>query len=82
MAVLSTDGKEPEEKERLNKSASYLEISCFRRIKILFEILKGPLALLMLREDMMSAISSQSVGWINKELLHWCFKYSGKCLWE
>ena len=78
LAVLSTDGKEPEEKERLNKSASCLEI-CFRRIKILFGILKGPLALLMLREDMMLAISSRSVGWINIELLHWCFKYSEKC---
>ena len=38
LAVLSgpTDGKEPQEKERLNKSASCLEISFFRRIKILF----------------------------------------------
>ena len=82
LAVLSIDGKEPEEKERLNKSASCKEISCFRRIKILFGILKGPQALLILREDMMLAISSLSVGWINIELLHWCFKYSEKCLWE
>ena len=42
LAVLSIDGKEPEEKERLNNSASCLEILCFRRIKILFGILKGP----------------------------------------
>ena len=82
LAVLSIDGKEPEEKERLNKSASCLEISCFRRIKILFGILKGPQVLLMLREDMILAVSSRSVGWINIELLHWCFKYSEKCLWE
>ena len=61
LAVLSIDGKEPEEKERLNKSAS-----C---IKIFFEILKGQ-ALLILREDMMLAISLLSVGWINIELLH------------
>ena len=95
LAVLSTDGKKPEEKERLNKSASCLEILCFRRIKILFGILKGPLAsffdvernfmapfygwgstasrLEPLRGDsllftnMMLAISSQSVGWINIE---------------
>ena len=70
LAVFSVDGKEPEEKERLNKSASCIEISCFRRIKILFGILKGPQALLILREDMMLAISSLSVGWINIELLH------------
>ena len=70
MAVLSIDGKEPEEKERLNKSTSFLEISCSRRIKILLGTLKGPLALLMLIEDMMLVISSLSVGWINIELLH------------
>ena len=82
LAVWSIDGKEPEKKERLNKSASCIEISCFRRIKILFGILKGREALLILREDMILAISSLSVGWINRELLHWCFKYSEKCLWE
>ena len=70
VAVLSTDGKEPEEKERLNKSASSLEISCFRRIKILFGKLKGSQVLLMLREDVMLAISSRFVCWINIELLH------------
>ena len=51
LAVLSTDGKELKEKERLNKSTSCLEISCSRRIKILFRILKGALALMMFRED-------------------------------
>ena len=68
-AVLSTDGKEPEEKKRLNKPASCLEISCFRKIKILLGILKGTLSLLMLREDMMLPSSSESIGWINIELL-------------
>ena len=61
--------KSQRKKERLDKSASCLEISCFRRIKVLFGTLKGPLALLMLREDMVLAISSWSVGWINIELL-------------
>ena len=70
LAVLSTGGKEPEEKERLNKSASSLEVTCFRRIKILFRILKEPQALLMLREDMMLAISSRPIGLINIKLLH------------
>ena len=69
LAVLSIDGKMPEEKETLNKSASCIEISCFRKIKILFGILKGPQTLLILKEDML-AISSLSVGWINIELLH------------
>ena len=42
LAVVSIDAKEPEEKQRLNKSASCLEISGFRGIKVLFGILKGP----------------------------------------
>lgn len=71
MADLSVDGKNLEENKRLNKSASYLEISCFRGIKILCGILKEPLASLMLREGMMLATSSLSVGWMNVELLHW-----------
>ena len=57
LTVLSIDGKEPEEKEILNNYASCLEIYCFRRIKILLGIVKGLIALLMLREDMMLAIS-------------------------
>ena len=51
MAVLSIDGKEPEEKEKLNKSASSLEILFFLKNQVLFGILKEPLALLMLREN-------------------------------
>ena len=65
LVVLSIDGKELEETERLSKFASCLKISSFRRIKTLFGILKGPLTLLMLREDVMLAISSMFVDWIN-----------------
>ena len=54
-------------KEKLNKFESCVEISCFRRIKIFFGILRGPQALLILREDMMLAISSLSVSSINIE---------------
>ena len=82
MAVLRIDGKEPEEKEILNKSANCAEMACFRIIKILYGIQKVPLAFLMLREDIMLAILLLSVGWINTEFLHWCFKYSQKCLSE
>ena len=58
MAV-SIDGKEPDEKERLNKAASCLGISSlFIIIKVLFGILNGLLALLVLREDIILAISS------------------------
>ena len=49
-------------KERLNKSANCFEISFFRRNNFLQGILFGPEALLELREDLMMAISSLSVG--------------------
>ena len=79
LAVLSIDVKELKRKKRLNKSESCLGISWF----FYFErILKETQVLPMLREDMMLAVSSLSVGWVNIELLHWCFKYSEKCLWE
>ena len=61
-AVLSTEEKTPVMKERLNKSANCFEISFFRRNNILKVMLCGSEALLELREDMMLAISSLSVG--------------------
>ena len=45
-------------------------------------MLFGPLDLFMLRVDIILAISSLSVGWINIELLHWLLRKSEKCLWE
>ena len=60
-AVLSTEGKTPVMKERLNKSASCFEFSFFRKnilyyldieFYIDFGILFGSEALLELREDM------------------------------
>ena len=49
-------------KDSLNKSANCFEISFFRRNSIPYGILFGPEALLELREDMIFAISSLSVG--------------------
>ena len=46
------------------------EVNLRRRTNILLGILNGPLSLLMLRENMMLAISSMSVGWMNIELFH------------
>ena len=60
-AVLRAEGKTPVIKERLNKSASCFKISFFGR-NILYGILFGSEVLLELREDMMLAISSLSVG--------------------
>ena len=50
-------------------AASCFKISFFRRIKISLGILNGPLVLLMLREDIMLAIPSLSVGWLNNEFM-------------
>ena len=49
-------------KERLNKSTNCFEISFFGKNNILSGILFGTEASLELREDMMLAISSLSVG--------------------
>ena len=56
-------------KERLNNSAKCFEISFFRRNTVLLGTLFGPEALSELRENMMLAISSLSVGCRNIVLL-------------
>ena len=79
LAVLSIDGKGFDEKERLNTSASCLETSLFWILILkttLFWILNGPPALLVLRKDLLLAISSLSADLINIKLLHWCFQKS------
>ena len=63
MAVLSIDGQEPDEKERLNKSANQKYVFFFISNN------ERTSSCLMLREDMMLAILSLSVDWINIELL-------------
>ena len=69
LAILRTDGNIHDEKERLKRSASGLDISCFRRIKMLLGTIYGPTDLFLSRDDMMSAISSLLVGWIKNEFL-------------
>ena len=63
LAVLSIDGQEPDEKERLNKSANQKYVFFFISNN------ERTSSCLMLREDMMLAILSLSVDWINIELL-------------
>ena len=67
-------------KERLNKYASCFEITFFRRNNISQGPLFVPEASLELREDMMLAISSSSVGCRNIVLLVSFEKLSEKCL--
>ena len=64
-AVLSVEEKTPVIKERLNKSANSIEVSFLRRNDFLQGVLLGQEALLELRENMMLAFSSLSVGFRN-----------------
>ena len=57
-----------DEKKRLKRSASGLDVSFFRRMKMLLGILNGPTDLFLSRD--MSAISSLLAGWIKNEFLH------------
>ena len=57
-------------KERLSKSVNCFEVSFLRRNSVLLGVLFGREALLELREDVMLAISSLSVGCKNIVLLH------------
>ena len=66
-------------KERLNKSATCFGISFFKR-NIPQGILFGPEALLELRQDMILAISSLSVGCRNIVLSLSFERYSEQCL--
>ena len=63
LAVFKRVGKVPVLKERLNKSASCLEILLFLSIfKTLLGILYGPVDLLISREERKNLISSLLVG--------------------
>ena len=62
--------KKSQMKKTLNKPRSCFEIFFFKRIKILLGLLNGPLVFLMLREDIMLAISSLPGGWINNCCIH------------
>ena len=68
-AGITNRGRTPVMKERLNKYAHYFEISFFERNDFVLGIPFVPEALLELREDMMLAISSLSVGCRNIVLL-------------
>ena len=75
-------GEAPEEKEILNISDSWLEMSFLSNFNILIGILLGPTDLLESNEDMIFSISVLSVGLIEKEILDLVLRKSEKCLCE
>ena len=79
LAVFSIEGKMPEEKQRLNISDSWLEMSFLSNFNILLQILSGPTDLES-NEDMTFSISVLSVGLTKKEILDLFLRKSEKCL--
>ena len=82
LAVFSIEEKMPEEKETLNISDSWLEMSFLSNFNILVGILLGPTDLLESNEDMTFSISVLSVGLTKKEILDLFLRKSEKCLCE
>ena len=75
LAIFSTDEKTPDEKDKLNISARWVEISFFHSFRILFGRLFGPVDLSLFSEDVIKftscvsaiAISNDSsLGWWRK----------------
>ena len=69
MQVLSIDGKTPSEKERLNKSANWVDISLLSSFKIFFGMLFGAIDLRGSRDKIKFLISVLSVGLMEKEFM-------------
>ena len=78
MAIFSLEGKIPEEKEILNISDSWLDISFLSNFNILVRILLGSTDLLESNEDITFSISALSVGLTKKRDSRAIFKKIGK----
>ena len=79
LCSFSIEGKMPKEKEVLNISDSWLEMSFLSNFNILLQILSGPTDLES-NEDMTFSISVLSVGLTKKEILDLFLRKSEKCL--
>ena len=82
LAVFSIEGKTSEEKEILNNSDSWLEISFLSNFIILVGMLLGLADLSESNQDMTFSITVLSVGLTKKEILDLFLRKSGKCLCE
>ena len=82
LAVFSIEGKTPEEKEILNISDSWLQMSFLSNFNILIGILLGPTDLLESNEDMIFSNSVLSVGLVKKEVSSIFEKIRKKFMWK
>ena len=71
LAVFNRVGKLSVLNQRLNKSANWSEISFLSSFNTLVGILYGPVAVLISSDEIISLISSLSVGERKKELGFW-----------
>ena len=69
LAIFSIEGKTPEEKEILNISDTWLEMSFLSNFNMLVGILLGPSDLIDSNEDIKFSIPVLSVGLPKKEIL-------------
>ena len=82
LAAFNIEEKTLEEKEILDISDSWLEMSFLSNFNTLIGILLGPTNLLESNEDMIFSISDLSVGLIKKETLDLFSRKLEKCLCE
>ena len=82
LAVFGIEGKTPEEKEILNISDRWLEMSFSSNFNILVGILLGRTDLLKSNKDMTFSISVLSVGLTKKEILDLFLRKYEKCSCE
>ena len=67
LAIFSMDGNTPDEKDRLNMSASWVEMSFFNTFKILVGSLFEPVDLSLFSEDIINFTSCACVGVMNND---------------
>ena len=67
LAIFSMDGNTPDEKDRLNMSARWVEISFFNSFKILVRRLFGLVDLSLFSEDIIKFTSCASVDVMNND---------------
>ena len=81
MGIFSLSGKIPDEKDRLKSTDRLFAIQSFANFIIFIGLLLGPVALLLLRSDIMSMISLFVHGLMKMNSLLGFFKKWLKDLW-
>ena len=81
MAIFGLSGRTPDEKERLKSTDRLFSMQSFANFIFNYGMLLGPVALLLLRSDIMSMISLFVHGLMKKDSLHGFLKKWLRNLW-